>query len=266
MNKILIIGGDERQIILKNLLENEGYKVGTWGLFENDNGNIEEADIVFLPIPSSKDKVHIHTPLVNRKITLEEIYNKTNPNQLIIGYNIAFSNRKIIDLNKSDEFAIENAIPTAEGAIIVAANETNFTIFNSSFLVIGFGRIGKVLADRLKALGAKVTISARKEYDLGLAKSLGFKTIKSEAKNLKIMPFDIIFNTVDAEIINENDLEELKTKLIIDLSSALYISKLKLENQNLKIVNAPALPSRFFKNTSAQILKNIIIKTINSHK
>lgn len=51
---------------------------------------------------------------------------------------------------------IMNAVPTAEGAIQIAMEQTDVTLHGLPVLVIGHGRIGSLLARRLAALGAKV--------------------------------------------------------------------------------------------------------------
>ena len=42
---------------------------------------------------------------------------------------------------------------------------TDRTLHGSRCLIIGYGRIGRLLADRLLSLGAEVTVSARKYGD-----------------------------------------------------------------------------------------------------
>ena len=62
---------------------------------------------------------------------------------------------------RSPEIAILNSVPTAEGAIQVAMENTEITIHNSRCLVMGFGRCGTTLARSLLALGARVTVCSR---------------------------------------------------------------------------------------------------------
>ena len=78
----------------------------------------------------------------------------------------------IIDIMKCEELAVLNSISTAEGAIQIAMEETNHTLHDSNILILGFGRIGKVLAKMLNAIGANVYCEARKNEDLAWIKNI----------------------------------------------------------------------------------------------
>ena len=167
MKKICIVGGDERLKTVKHHLENQNFFVNTLGLYPDDKGAIALSDIIILPVPTTRDSETVFTPLTNRIIPLSEIMDQTN-DQLILCCNYNFENRRCIDYNMLDSYALLNAVPTAEGAIKIAIENTNFTLWQSNILVIGYGRVGKILADRLKKLGANVTVSARKPKDFAL--------------------------------------------------------------------------------------------------
>ena len=52
---------------------------------------------------------------------------------------------------------------TSEAALAILIENTEKTLFGSNILIIGYGRIAKILAEYLKALKANVTVCARKE-------------------------------------------------------------------------------------------------------
>ena len=218
MKRVLIIGGDSRLRVAKTELDKENFYVETLGLYPDDNGEIENADVILLPVPTTKDGQTVYCPLSDRKIYLNEIKEKVQ-NQLILCCNYKFEGKNYIDYNTLDSFALLNAVPTAEGAIALAINETDFTLWKSKVLVVGYGRVGKIVADRLKALGANVTVSARKHRDFATLSALGFKYINTETLCDIYLDFDVIFNTVDAEILNDSALQNCPADLIIDLSS-----------------------------------------------
>ncbi len=72
-----------------------------------------------------------------------------------------------------EELAVANAVPTAEGAIQIALEELPITLHGARALVIGYGRLGKALAQRLDGLGARVTVAARSWEALAWAQSRG---------------------------------------------------------------------------------------------
>ena len=218
MKKITVIGGDKRLISVKENLENAGYTVDTLGLFPEDAGDFTTSKVIILPVPTTKDSVNVFTPLTKKIIPLKLIAENTE-NQLILCCNYFFKNKKCVDYGSLDSYALLNAVPTAEGAIKLAIENTNFTLWKSKCLVIGYGRVGKVLANRLKALGCDVTVTARKPADLSLAETLGFSYINTEKLNNTPLSFDMIFNTVDVKVIDDEKIKDMKCELIIDLST-----------------------------------------------
>lgn len=258
MKKVCIVGGDTRLKSVKHHLEKQNFFVNTLGLYPDDKGDIALSDIVILPVPTTRDGKNIFTPLTNRIIPLEEIYNKTG-DQLILCCNYNFKNRNCIDYNTLDSYALLNAVPTAEGAIKIAIENTDFTIWQSNVLVIGYGRVGKILADRLKGLGANITVSARKPKDFAALEALGFNYINTEKLSELYLGYDIIFNTVDALVLPDNTLKNLPCSLLMDLSSKGGFDLEKAKLLGIKALNAPALPGKVAPKTAGRILA----KTIN---
>ena len=207
--EISIIGGDLRIVRLAEMYAKEKYKVFTYGLekyfdknmqLKFDNNiimckNIEDAlsasRYIISGVPLSRDDKYISTPFSENKIELENflekisnystyLLNKTQKENNInfIAGKIPdnFYNGKInnIDLLKSEEFNILNSIPTVEGTIKIILKEREDTIHESNIVVCGFGRIGKILCNRLKNLGAKVYCTARKETDLAWIREAGY--------------------------------------------------------------------------------------------
>lgn len=50
---------------------------------------------------------------------------------------------------------VANAVPTGEGAVQVAMEELPFTLHSARVLILGFGRVGKLTAHRMGALGPR---------------------------------------------------------------------------------------------------------------
>jgi len=230
MKKITVIGGDKRLISVKKRLENEGYIVDSLGLYPDDNGDFTTSKFIVLPVPTTKDSINVFTPLTNKIIPLKQISETVN-DQLILCCNYFFENKKCVDYGSLDSYALLNAIPTAEGAIKIAIENTDYTLWKSKCLVIGYGRVGKVLANRLKALGCDVTVTARKPSDLSLSETLGFSYINTENLNTAELSFNIIFNTVDVKVINDKKIKDLKADLIIDLSTHGGLDLIKAEKK-----------------------------------
>ena len=131
----------------------------------------------------------------------------------------ALDGAEVFDYAARDDFAVLNAVPTAEGAVEVAMREYEGTVFGSRTLVTGFGRIGKILAKMLKALGSDVTVCARKPSDFAYIEALGYHA-KNTASLSLVHGYDIVFNTVPALIFDETLLKNTdEATLLIDLAS-----------------------------------------------
>lgn len=265
MKKITIIGGDNRLKNVKESLIKSGYAVDTLGLYENDIANLSSSQAIVFPVPTTKDSITVFTPLTKRKILLEEISAKISSEQLILSCNYNFENKKCIDYGALDSYALLNSVPTAEGAIKIAIENTPYTLWKSKVLVIGYGRVGKILADRLKALGSYVTVSARKPADFAMLDSLGFNYINTEQLNKENLDYDIIFNTVDVIVLNEDTLRKCNSDLIIDLSTKGGFNLDYANECGINAIKAPGLPGIIAPKTAAEILSNTITTVINTY-
>lgn len=261
-NKITAVGGDERIKIAKKLLSDMGFTVGTVGLYENDSAGLSDGDVILLPVPTTKDGKTVFAPFSEHKIYLDEIALKANERP-ILTCNYTFKNKNCTDYGKLDSYALLNAVPTAEGAIELAIKHTPFTLWQSRVLVIGFGRVGKVLADRLHALGAYVTVSARKPSDLALIGISGCNAIKTSDVLENIKKQDIVFNTVDAKVISNEALKSCSDKLIIDLSSSGGFDIEAAKKHRVSAFKASGLPGICAPYTAGKILAETVAELLN---
>ena len=161
---------------------------------------------------------------------------------------------------KREELAVLNTISTAEGAIEIAIANTNKIIHGSKVLILGFGRIGKVLARKLAGLSAKVTCAARKDEDLAWIKAYGHNEININTLGENLGEFDIIINTVPHLILNKERMQYVKEDcLLIDLASNPGgIDKKEAKERNLKLIWALALPGKVAPVTTAEFIKDTI--------
>ena len=100
------------------------------------------------------------------------------------------------DYSRREEFALFNAIPTAEGAVGILLDELPRTLYGACVLVTGYGRIGRFLAMLLRSFGAEVTVAARRSADRARAEMNGCRAIPVSALAEEIGRFDAVCNTV----------------------------------------------------------------------
>ena len=117
---------------------------------------------------------------------------------------------QIIDILKREELSILNAVSTAEGAIKIAIEETQKNLHGSNILVMGFGRIGKILSHMLNGLGAKVACEARKHSDLAWIKAYGYEPIPLIELKENLEKFDVIINTIPYMLLDRDALDNVK--------------------------------------------------------
>ena len=205
-NKYAIIGGDMRLVNLKNMFLKDGFSVCTYALEDDKYScfSLEEAtsnsEYIISSVPLSKDNVNVNTPLNNKVLSLTELHDNIKNKKFIAGKIPDFikndNSIQSYDLLDFEEYAILNAIATAEGAIQIAMEETNKTLFGSDILIMGFGRIGKVLAKMLYGIGANVYCEARKSEDLAYIKAYGYNVVDLKNLDESLSKFDIIINNI----------------------------------------------------------------------
>ena len=286
MNKTFtIIGGDLRIIKLAKILSEDNNAVYVYGLENVEElkeiknitfcqklqDAVKQSEIIIGPIPLSSDGININTPFSNEKISIRELMHNINAKILIAGnilpevYDLANDEYiEIIDIMKREELAVLNTIATAEGAIEIAIANTNKIIHGSQILILGFGRIGKVLARKLAGLSAKVTCAARKDEDLAWIRAYGHMETNINTLGQNLEKYDIIINTVPHTILTEERLKYVKQDcLLIDLASNPGgIDKKVAKERNLKLVWALALPGKVAPTTTAEFLKDTIFNVL----
>ncbi len=276
-----IIGGDLRIIKLAKMLAQEGNKVYTYGLEKAEelkniqnitfsdklSKAIQDTEIVIGPIPFSSNAKDINSPFSEKTISSRELMHVINAKILIAGsitpeiYDLANDEYiEIIDIMKREELAVLNTISTAEGAIEIAISNTNKIIHGSEVLILGFGRIGKVLARKMVGLSAKITCAARKEEDLAWIKAYGFQATNISSVGENLAKYDIIINTVPHLILTKERLQFVQPEcLLIDLASNPGgIDKKTVKDRGLKLVWALALPGKVAPVTTAEFIKDTI--------
>lgn len=273
---VSVIGGDLRQLTLADELRKDGYDVAVFGFTDKINYDynttdidaVLDSEIVILPVPVSFDGVYINTPYSDTKLTVSELCEKLNPVSLVFGGCISNTLSQTLtkkgikhrDYMLRDELAIKNAVPTAEGAIEIAISETPITLHNSNCLVLGYGKVGKILAKSLDALGAKTYVSARKYADLALIEGHGCYPLTVNEAKTRLGEFDIIFNTVPALILGDTELHRIRRDaLVIDLASKPGGVDFEVAKElGIHVVWALSLPGRVAPVTAGIIIKDTI--------
>lgn len=273
-----VVGGDLRQVSLAGLLQQDGHTVQTYAMERRPEqasltgsdtlAGLERADCVILPLPAAGEGELLHAPLSDRRIALPDLVAAMRPGQLLCGGKLPPSLVKlarargilVADYFAREELAVKNAVPTAEGAIQIAMEELSTTLQDTRVLVIGFGRLGKMLAQRLRGLGAQVTVSARSYADLAWIEALGFQAERTDELEGWLCNYGLIINTVPALVLGEAALEDVSPDcLLLDLASRPGgIDREAAAALGLKVIWALSLPGKVAPATSGRIIRDTI--------
>lgn len=276
-----IIGGDQRQIAMAESILSDGYNVCTAGLEQAElkkeiiktdiDKALQSSNYVILPLPAAIKHNQLNAPYAEKQIVIDdEFARKMYGKKVFCGLSERlkstseiWSDINLYDYSKREEFAINNAVPTAEGAIEIAMHEFSGSINGSKCLVAGFGRIGKVLSKMLSGIGANVTVSARKPEDLAWIKLLGYRAVLTD-KLPKRNDFDIIFNTIPSLIFDARTLAKTaQNSIVIDLASLPGgVDFEAAKRLKIKAIQALALPGKVAPKAAGEIIKNTIYNMI----
>lgn len=280
-NRYLVLGGDLRNVKLAGMLADDGNRVYSFGQDRSDeildDGRIEKctslktamekAQVIIGPVPFSSNEDFINAPFAHDKIMIDDLM-KSNKSKIFISGSIKDDLKKqldekymeVIDIMKRDDLAILNTIATAEGTIEVAIKNTDKILQGSRVLILGFGRVGKIVANKFSKMSAIVTCAARKVSDLAWIKAYGYNSLNINYMLYDLKEFDIIINTVPQTILREKELKHIDAEaLLIDLASSPGgIDGKMATSMGINFIWALALPGRIAPSSSAKFIKDTV--------
>ena len=284
--KVALVGGDRRSALLAQLLWRDGHRVRCYALekallpaeIPRDSclpAALYGADAVILPVPAEKGPL-LNTPLSAQNLTLEELWDNLWPEQWVFGggFGEASAARArqggqiLCDLLRRPGFVTGNAALTAEAAVGLLIRESEGSLRHSRCLLLGCGRIGKLLARKLAGLGADVTVMARKAADRALVAELGYTPLEPEALEGRIGDFDLIVNTVPARVLSDAALCCVAPEaLLLELASPPGgFNRDLARNIGLRALIAPGLPGQYSPLAAARLMRREIEAALEEGK
>lgn len=266
-----MLGGDRRQAELCRLLRQDGHTVYTFGLREwlpDENGAPEAAEsapVVILPLPVCGTDGLFNC--ADRKIDIAALLARFSPEQLVLGGRVSESARRaaaecgltMVDYFAREELTVANAAITAEGAIQTAMEHLDRTIWGMDCLVLGFGRIGKVLCRRIQGLGGHAAVFARKPQDRAWASACGYEAMDLEGVHSQLGRFCVVFNTIPSLVLNGALLERLREEcLLVDLASQPGIDHEAAAAAGHPVLWARSLPGKLAPVTAAEAIRDTL--------
>lgn len=216
-------------------------------------------DVFLLPIPSTRDKIHI----TGTDITVEELSSLITEGSLIVGYGIPpelaararLVGAEICDTQCDERFLKENAELTAHGTAGVIMTRHSEDISELKIGIIGYGRIGKILCRILLFLGADVVVFTRRESTRLDLCGIGIDAFGTESVGSRC-DCDIIINTAPAKIITAEQAAELISSgtELMELASGEALPDVE------GVVRLPSIPDKMYPVSAGRIYARSAIR------
>lgn len=282
-----VTGGGRRYAELRRLLRMDGQRVFSYGAEEPEStsGSALDAalgaEIVILPLPLCGEDGFLNCS--GRPLSIEEVLGRIanahpapdfTPPLLIAGMvppacGAAAERRGItlIDCLQRESMTVANAALTAEAAIQTAMEETREALAGKECLILGFGRIGKLLAHRLRGLSVRVSAAARRREDLAWIRAYGFPALDIRDLSGDLDRFAMIFNTVPALVLDRPLLARISPEcLLLDLASKAGIDFPAAADLGLRAVWARGLPGRVLPRSAAEVIRDEVYEILREKR
>ena len=280
--RFAVIGGDKRTEHLAAQLLRDGHRLRSFAPERAAlppeisresclQSCVYGADCVLLPLPAERGG-RLHAPLSAEELGMPALIEALWPGQLLIGgalreETVTAALRgglRVADLLRQPALAVGNAALTAEGAIGRLIEHSERALWSGRALVLGWGRIGRILALRLSALGAQVTVAARGARDRAMAEALGCAAVDYAGLDGILGDFDFIVNTVPARVLTEGMLCLIRPDaLLLELASPPGgFDRTLAQNIGLHALAAPGLPGETAPEAAALLLRQAVYAAI----
>lgn len=264
--RLLIIGGDERNRCLAALARAHGHTAQLAGHDEIPLFQACPSSHVVLPFPVAETQGLAPAPLSAERLPMEAVcalckphgtVYATRPGPILREYILRQSLIRI-DFTNSEAFTLRNAAVSAEGAIHALMTKAKACLYASDCLIVGYGRIGRLMAARLRGLGARVVVAARS----------GMARVSAETDGCKAIPLEqmaearcrFLINTVPAQVIGPEVLSGLGPGVLaLDVASEPFGFDLDMaQAAGMTAWREPGLPGRYAPETAAAAMLELI--------
>lgn len=281
----LIFIADERFLHVANFLYNKNFKVLVFGLFYKNkilNSKIKRTNSlkfaiknsknIICSIPFTRDFVFLNAK--GRCISINKFLSYLSFKNNLFG---GMFTKKILkvceeknvlvyDYYKDYRFVINNSIITAEVAVARAILKNKVDMHFSDCLVLGFGNCGKIIANKLKNLSAKVFVCTDSEIEKNLAKSQGFSVFGLNSLLFKIDRFNYIFNTIPKNIFQKDFIEALNENVyLLDIACVLEFFKMNIK-KNITIEKIRGIPGKFKAFSSGKLILDSTLQFLKKNR
>lgn len=283
--QVALIGGDARQLeVIRKFSELDAAitLIGFDNLQHVFSGAVKtalspealaKADAVVLPVVGTDDAGTVESIFSTAEMVLKDEHLAALPQHTKLYTGMAkpylkqlCSDRgvQLVELLERDDVAIYNSIPTAEGALMMAIQNTDITIHGSTSIVLGLGRTGMTMARTLQGLGARVKVGVRRPEQFARAAEMGLTPFYMPDLAREAADIDLLFNTIPTMIVTAQIIANMPHRaVIIDLASKPGGTDFRFaEKRGVKAMLAPGLPGIVAPKTAGRIIANAVCQLI----
>ena len=233
-----LIGGDRRTITLARRLLQDGHELKCFALDTAEiptvckQRRLQEAlagaQYVILPTPLLKGG-KLNAPFSAVELDLETLVLALPESAGVFAGGVPEKLRRLfraqhlrlIDLLDNEALAVTNAELTAQCALELLLSAIPYRLQTCRVLLLGAGRIGRLLGLKLRNMGAEVTCAARSPVQRAWCSALGLRPVPLTGLAGILWQTDILINTIPAPILDSGELQLLpEGALVLDLASA----------------------------------------------
>ncbi|MEE0867995.1 MAG: dipicolinate synthase subunit DpsA [Clostridia bacterium] len=272
MKNLLIIGGDSRLMYLKTAMERDGFNVNVFDGTAPLKSALDASEAVILGLPASRDDKTVDAPSLKEPVLIKDLFRMMGSTKLLLAGKMSPSMKAVadvfsvrwVDYFAHEDFEMLNAVPTCEGALQLAMEELPITLHGANALVIGYGRIGSLLARDLYFLGSKTKVVARRAQSRARANAESIEAFDFSKLGELAASADVIFNTVPQCVMGRDVLANVKHALIIDLASKPGgVDMEAARDFGVPVIWALGLPGKVAPVTAGEIIKKTICTILN---
>ena len=295
---VAVVGGDLRMLHAAYRLGEMGARIRLLALgdptphtcrpSETLSDVVRDADTLLLPLPTTRDGVTVNCPRSpNRSVTLDEVAAllRERPDLHLLGgllpralLDALPEGVRATDYYEDEALLLRNAYLTAEGALMLAMQETDCALRGKTAAIIGYGRIGKLLARLLLSVGMEVTVCARRRESLLWAAADGCRPLQigdAARAGRGLFPLCcghlVLFNTVPEQVLDRDLLLRLEPgTLLVDLASAPFGARdedvREAERANgLRYIRAPGIPGQYAPRDAGYAIADCVAEALRRH-
>ncbi len=163
---------------------------------------------------------------------------------------------EIKDYGLDEALLQKNALCSAEGAVAILMKELEKLLHGAKFAVIGYGRIGRIAACKLRALGADACGVARRAESRAQMETDGIKAYSFDCVKDAFSGASAVINTVPSKVLGEKELSCIeKDAFVLDLASSPGgVDNDAAKRLGVRVIWALSIPGKYCPESAAEII------------